>query len=149
MGVIDYGATLRRQPVLTAARVAAGVFVLLCLAGLLGFAWLRFDISMERHWLALEPNPGAPHPYADCGASAWRVADDGQQVRDVWVRQPLFIARQQQVYDPIDEEVRKGIVRNARVEYRPAFWIVVAVAGLMLAANVAILFKLRPRNRIP
>jgi hypothetical protein len=137
MGVIDYSSQPRRQPVLTAAQIAAGVLVLLCLAALFGFAWLRFEIGMEGTWLATHRNPP--------GASAWRNITDTNYgwspvaVRDTSVRTPLFVIRQEQVRGPDGDALTRP--RSSRVEYRPAFWIIFGVVVRALAVDVAFLLK--------
>src|SRR5687767_5253740 len=103
---LDYASPPARRSVLPPVRIVAGLSLpMLGLAGLLGFAWVQFEISNEYRWLATNPF-STTYKYADYGVSPSRIADDGQQVRDVWVRRSLFIARLQQVYDPEDGDPR-------------------------------------------
>jgi hypothetical protein len=132
MTTIDYASPPRR-PAFPVRALAGPSLVVLALAGLLAFAWLQFEISNEQRWLATHPSPPA--------APAWRIAEDGATVRDVSVRRALFTVRVQQVYDHKYDDPTGRPPRNARVEYRPAFWLIVAVFGSILAVNVAVLLQ--------
>jgi hypothetical protein len=141
---VDYASPPTRRPVVPPVRIVAGLLLAVVgVAALLGFAWLQFEVSNEYRWLATNPFR-TPYAYADYGVSPWRTDGDGATVRDVWVRRTLFVARLQQVYNPeYDDGSRPP--RNHRVEYRPAFWLVVAGFAVAFAANVAIVL----RNRVP